>query len=153
MTYSDNIVKALCTCDCKTANPDDAKSYARVSDCRCSVRGCPNSFQVYKALPEADPPKRCLGQLEVIVQAEGPKSRVIVTFSHPVYAGKKLPSIRKGTDPQTENITLPAYPEIDAAVAKDMQLFNDPMFSSYIRRKLKLLCNIDYNTFYKLYGQ
>lgn len=89
----------------------------------------------------------------MIVHAEGPKVRVIVTFSHPVYSGKKLPSIRKGTDPQPENITSAAYPEIDAAVAKDMQLFNDPMFSSYIRKKLKLLCNIDYNTFYKLYGQ
>lgn len=89
----------------------------------------------------------------MIVQAEQPKARVIVAFTHPTYAGKILPSVRKGTDPQPENITSAAYPEIDAAVAKDMQLFDDPMFSSYIRRKLKLLCNIDYNTFYKLYGQ
>lgn len=89
----------------------------------------------------------------MIVQAERPKARVIVAFTHPTYAGNMLPSVRNGTDPQPENITSAAYPEIDAAVAKDMQLFNDPMFSSYIRRKLKLLCNIDYITFYKLYGQ
>lgn len=153
MTYSDNIVKALCACECKTANQDGAKSYARASDCLCSVRGCPHSFPVYKVLPAGDPSKRCSGQLEVIVQAERPKARVIVAFTHPTYAGKMLPLVRNGTDAQTESITLSACPEMVAAVAQDMQLFDDPMFFTYIHGRLKLLYDINYNTFYKLYGQ
>lgn len=112
-------------------------------DAQCSVQGCPLPFPVYRA------PRRCSGYLEVIVQSRRVvkigsvfEHRVTIIFKHPLGAETQpLPS--KGQHPVGELRVAPVYrparPEMDAAVARDMELLDDPMFYSYIKERLDRL--------------
>jgi len=136
---SGNSVRAVYACECLDLRKDGVDVPARHA--QCSVRGCPLPFPVYEA------PLKCSGYLEVIVDCRRVvrtrslyRHRITIIFKHPFGMETRLPSDAK--PPVTRNglRVTPAHrmarPEMDAAVARDMGLLNDPIFSSYIKGKL-----------------
>lgn len=136
---SGNSVRAVYACECLRLQEESMP----FRDAQCSVRGCPLSFPVYRT------PRRCSGYLEVIVHSRRVVAigsvfeyRVTIIFKHPLGL-ETQPLLPKGKHPVGElrvaPIYRPARPEMDAAVARDMELLGDPMFFSYIKEKLDRL--------------